>query len=55
MKELRVGIAGLGRLGRVHAANLAHKIPGAILTAACVPGATIAGPPNLSSSNYAQK
>ena len=39
MKELRVGIAGLGRLGRVHAANLAHKIPGAVLTAACVPGA----------------
>ena len=39
MTELRVGIAGLGRLGRVHAANLAHKIPGAILTAACVPGA----------------
>ena len=39
MKELRVGIAGLGRLGRVHAANLAHKILGAILTAACVPGA----------------
>ena len=39
MKKLRVGIAGLGRLGRVHAANLAHKIPGAILTAACVPGA----------------
>lgn len=30
MKELRVGIAGLGRLGRVHAANLAHKIPGAV-------------------------
>ena len=39
MTELRVGIAGLGRLGRVHAANLAHKIPGAVLTAACVPGA----------------
>ena len=39
MKELRVGIAGLGRLGRGHAANLAHKIPGAVLTAACVPGA----------------
>lgn len=39
MKELRVGIAGLGRLGRVHAANLAHKIPGAVLTAACAPGA----------------
>lgn len=39
MKELRVGIAGLGRLGRVHAANLAHKISGAVLTAACVPGA----------------
>ena len=26
-------------LPRVHAANLAHKIPGAVLTAACVPGA----------------
>ena len=39
MDDLRIGIAGLGRLGRVHAANLAHKIPGASLTAACVPTA----------------
>ena len=35
MKKLRVGVAGLGRLGRVHAANLAYRVPGAELTAAC--------------------
>ena len=35
MKKLRVGIAGLGRLGKVHAQNLAFQIPGAELTAAC--------------------
>ncbi len=35
MKKLRVGIAGLGRLGKVHAHNLASKIPGAELVAAC--------------------
>ena len=35
MKKLRVGIAGLGRLGKVHANNLANKIPGAELVAAC--------------------
>ncbi len=35
MKEVRVGIAGLGRLGKVHAENLAYHIPGARLTAAC--------------------
>lgn len=35
MKKVKVGIAGLGRLGRVHAANLASKIPNAELTAAC--------------------
>ena len=39
MNDLRVGIAGLGRLGKVHAANLAYKIPGAVLTAACAPSA----------------
>lgn len=35
MKKVKVGIAGLGRLGKVHANNLAFKIPGAELTAAC--------------------
>lgn len=35
MKKLRVGIAGLGRLGKVHAYNLAYKIPEAELVAAC--------------------
>ena len=28
MKEIKVGIVGLGRLGSVHAQNLAFKIPG---------------------------
>ena len=35
MKKIKVGIAGLGRLGKVHAQNLAFKIPQAELTAAC--------------------
>ncbi len=35
MKKLKIGIAGLGRLGKVHAANIAYKIPNAELTAAC--------------------
>lgn len=35
IKKLRVGIAGLGRLGKVHAGNLAHRIPNAELVAAC--------------------
>lgn len=35
MKKVKVGIAGLGRLGKVHAGNLAFKIPNAELTAAC--------------------
>jgi len=35
MKNIKIGIAGLGRLGKVHADNLAFHIPGAQLTAAC--------------------
>ncbi len=34
---LRVGIAGLGRLGRRHAEALARTVRGAVLTAACSP------------------
>ena len=35
MKKLRIGVVGLGRLGKVHAQNIAYKIPNAELTAAC--------------------
>src|SRR5450631_318439 len=35
--RLRVGIVGLGRLGRRHAANLAQRVPRAELVAACSP------------------
>lgn len=35
MKKIKVGIAGLGRLGKEHAKNLAFRIAGAELTAAC--------------------
>ena len=35
--KLKVGIAGLGRMGRHHAANLARHVPGAELVAACSP------------------
>ncbi len=35
MNTIRVGIVGLGRLGKVHAKNLAFAVPGAQLTAAC--------------------
>lgn len=35
MRTLRVGIAGLGRLGKSHAANLAFKVKNAELVAAC--------------------
>lgn len=34
---VRIGIAGLGRLGRRHADNLARRVPGATLVAACSP------------------
>jgi myo-inositol 2-dehydrogenase/D-chiro-inositol 1-dehydrogenase len=36
---LRIGIAGLGRMGRRHAENLARRVPDAELIAACDPGA----------------
>ena len=36
---VRVGIVGLGRMGRRHADNLAHRVPGAELVAACSPAA----------------
>jgi len=35
MDKVRVGIAGLGRLGKVHANNIANKIKDAELVAAC--------------------
>ena len=35
MKKLRIGIAGLGRLGKSHARNLAFKVTNAELVAAC--------------------
>lgn len=35
MNEIRVGIVGLGRLGKRHAANLRFRVPGATLAAAC--------------------
>ncbi len=35
MEQIKVGIVGLGRLGAVHAQNLAYKIPGCSLVAAC--------------------
>ena len=35
MDKCKIGIAGLGRLGKVHAKNIAFRIRGAELTAAC--------------------
>jgi myo-inositol 2-dehydrogenase/D-chiro-inositol 1-dehydrogenase len=37
--RLRIGIAGLGRMGRRHAENHARRVPNAELVAACDPGA----------------
>ena len=34
---LRIGIAGVGRMGRHHASNIAHRVLGASLVAACSP------------------
>ena len=39
MNRLRVGIVGLGRMGRRHAENLARRVPNAELVAACDPSA----------------
>ena len=35
MEKIKIGIAGLGRLGKIHAKNLADRISGCELTAAC--------------------
>src|SRR4051794_35177162 len=35
MSNIRLGIVGLGRLGKIHAMNISKHIPGATLTAAC--------------------
>jgi myo-inositol 2-dehydrogenase/D-chiro-inositol 1-dehydrogenase len=37
MRKVRIGIVGLGRLGKRHAYNLANLVPGADLIAACSP------------------
>jgi len=36
-RPLRIGVAGLGRLGKRHAQNLAYRVPGAELVAVCSP------------------
>lgn len=36
-RTVRVGIAGIGRMGRRHAENLALRVPGVALVAACSP------------------
>lgn len=36
-KPVKIGVAGLGRLGKRHATNLAYLVPGAVLAAACSP------------------
>ena len=35
MRQLNIGLVGLGRLGKVHAANIAYKLPGCRLAAVC--------------------
>jgi myo-inositol 2-dehydrogenase/D-chiro-inositol 1-dehydrogenase len=37
LQTVRVGVVGLGRLGKRHAENLAWRVPGAKLVAACSP------------------
>ena len=41
-KRLNVGVLGLGRLGRVYAADLAHRVPNANLIAVADPRADLA-------------
>ncbi|MFP3567670.1 Gfo/Idh/MocA family oxidoreductase [Paraburkholderia sp. SIMBA_030] len=36
-QAVRIGVVGLGRLGKRHAENLAYRVPGASLVAACSP------------------
>ena len=35
MEKVRIAIAGLGQLGKIHANHLCGQIPGAEVTAAC--------------------
>jgi len=35
MKKIKIGIVGLGRLGRKHAENIAFRVANAELTAVC--------------------
>lgn len=37
LRRVRIGVAGLGRLGKRHAQNLAYRVPGAELVAVCSP------------------
>ena len=37
LPKLRIGIAGLGRLGQRHAINLVQRVPNAEVVAACSP------------------
>ena len=37
MNEVRIGVLGLGRIGKLHATNLAHSVPGAKLVAVADP------------------
>ena len=41
MEKVRIAIAGLGRLGKIHANHLCGQIPGAEVTAACLKRAAL--------------
>ena len=43
MKQLRIGILGMGRIGKLHATNLAHSVPGAKVVAVSDPFLNDAG------------
>lgn len=36
-RRLKVGVVGLGRMGRAHAYNIVHSVPNATLVCACSP------------------